>query len=1308
MEELILRYIDAKELGFPEGETPRLQVDRAVFKENEGRLEIGLTSNFVVPSYVLDVVKDSICHNIEGVRDVTMDFNYENLVEVVIPKAAETPRENGTTKIRNLRISNGRSEIEGIVLGMDVRRLKSGKSLLTLQVTDYTETILVKKFLTAKQAEKMPGKLHKGCTVLVSGDLQYDEFEKSNIFMARKVSYSGEAQDRRRVDTAIEKRIELHAHTKLSKMDGMTDPKALVKRAAEWGHEAVAITDHGVVQAFPDAMHAAEDLERKGKKIKILYGMEGYLVNDVDESDPIPLDSEFVVFDIETTGFSPVSDEIIEIGAVRVKGREVQERFQTFVHASLPIPERITELTGITDQMLEDAPGIRDALQSFLRFCGDAVLAAHNSSFDMSFIREKAGKFGMPVHNREVDTLYLSRALLTELKRHNLAAVARHLDISQTHHHRADDDAWVASMILLKCMDMLEAAGIGSLTEADKVHGIMGAIKSRPSYHIVLFAKNREGLKNLYKLVSLSHLEYFYRRPRIPKSVLLEYREGLLIGSACQAGEVYQSLLNGKSYEECLKTASFYDYLELQPRENNLFLTEGEEKRLGSEEDLIAINKTILDLARDLDKPVAATSDTHYLDPEEAIYRQILMKGMGFEDVEGESGLYFRTTDEMLEEFAYLGEDMARKVVIDGPKEIADAIEDIRPVPLEKYPPKIENSEQDLREMCFAKAHSIYGDPLPEIVEKRLERELNSIIGNGYSVMYIIAHKLVAKSLSDDYVVGSRGSVGSSLAATMSGITEVNPLPPHYICPKCKHSDFDHGEEADCGVDLPDRNCPICGTPYIKEGFNLPFEVFLGFKGDKEPDIDLNFAGEYQPTAHKFIEELFGEEHVFRAGTIGTVADKTAFGFVKKYFEEMKQPVSKWEVNRLAKGCVGVKRTTGQHPGGIIVVPKENDIHEFCPVQHPADDTGTDIITTHFDYHSIDSNLLKLDILGHDGPSIIKMLKDITGVDPMGVPLRDERVNGLFLGTETLGLVDDRFTGTKGSLGIPEFGTGFVMQMLEDTKPKTFADLVKIAGLSHGTDVWLNNAQEIVLSGTAEFKDVISVRDDILNYLLKKGLEPSKAFKIMENVRKGKGVKGDEAKYMQEHDVPDWYIESCRRIKYMFPKAHAVAYVMLSYRIAWFKVYYPQAFYAAYFTMKVNDFNYEVIMQGIDAIQEHKRKIEEKGRDATPKENAELPVMDLALEMYCRGFEFMPVNLLHSDAVQFRVEEDKVLPPFSALSGVGENAARSLYGDLKENGMFFSIEEMKERTGLNRTAVKALEDSGVLKGIPKTDQLSFF
>ena len=1308
MEELILRYINKEELGFPEEAVPTLKVKEAVFSEEEGRLDIGLTANFVVPGYVLDVVKGSICQKIDGVQEVRFDFEYKDMVEVIRPEAPAKPRENGTTRIRGLNPSMGRVEIQGIALTMETRKLKSGKTLLSMQVTDHTETILVKKFLTEKQAEKMPGKLHKGCVILASGDVRYDEFERSNVFMAGKISYAGEAESEERMDTCAEKRIELHAHTKLSKMDGMTDPKDLVKRAAQWGHEAVAITDHGVVQAFPDALHAAEDLAKKGKDIKILYGMEGYLINDMAEKESIPLDAEYVVFDLETTGFSPVGDEIIEIGAARVKGREVQESFQTFVKPNLPIPERITQLTDITDEMVADAPGIEEALPAFLEFCGDAVLVAHNADFDLSFIRANARRLGIPFDCREVDTLYLARVLLTDLKRHNLAAVCRHFDISQEHHHRADDDARVTALVLLKLMDIIDKAGYTSVNDADKVYGIKENFKNRQTFHVILFAQTQEGLKNLYKLVSLSHLEYYYRRPRIPKSVLQEYREGLLVGAACQAGEVYQSVLRGKKYEDCLEIARFYDYLELQPRENNMFLAEGDERRVNGEEELLQINKTIVDLAKDLGKPVVATSDTHYLDPEDAIYRQILMKGQGFEDVEGDGGLYFRTTDEMLEEFAYLGEDMAREVVIDGPKKIADSIDEIRPVPLEKYPPKIENSEQDLRDMCFAKAHRIYGDPLPEIVEKRLEKELNSIIGNGYAVMYIIAHKLVAKSMSDDYVVGSRGSVGSSFAATMSDITEVNPLPPHYICPNCKHSDFDHGEEAACGVDLPDKVCPKCGTPYIKEGFDIPFEVFLGFKGDKEPDIDLNFAGEYQPVAHKFIEELFGEGHVFRAGTIGTVAAKTAYGYVMKYFEELHRPVSKWEVNRLAEGCVGVKRTTGQHPGGIIVVPKENDIHEFCPVQHPADDPDSDIITTHFDYHSIDSNLLKLDILGHDGPSIIKMLKDITGIDPMGVPLRDDRVNGLFLGTETLGLVDDRFRGDKGSLGIPEFGTKFTMQMLEDTKPKTFSDLVKIAGLSHGTDVWLNNAQEIVLSGTAEFKDVISVRDDILNYLLKKELEPSRAFKIMENVRKGKGLKPDEVEYMQEHEVPEWYIESCRRIKYMFPKAHAVAYVMLSYRIAWFKIHYPLAFYAAYFTMKVADFNYEVIMKGVDAIYEHMEEVERKGKAATPKEKSELPVMELAAELYCRGFEFLPADLKRSGATQFRVEDGKVLPPFSALAGVGENAALALYNDLKENGDFFSIEQMKERTGLNKTALKALEDSGVLKGIPKTDQLSFF
>ncbi len=1301
MEELILKYINAKELGFPDNASPDLHLNNADFKTESGILELDMTTNFVVPKYILDTVKTSVIEKIPDVYDVVFNFKYDNMVQLKRPNPTVLEMENGLIKIKDLRPTERPLTIEGQVLYKEVRSLKSGRSMLILHVTDFTETIAVKKFLGVKQALTLPPTIHEGCYVAVSGTLQMDSFENCYVFMAKTVAYIGEAEEKKRVDTSPEKRIELHAHTKMSKMDGLITAKELVAKAAEWGHEAIAITDHGVVQSFPDAMNA-------GKKcgVKILYGMEGYLVNDISGDTPIDIDDEFVVFDLETTGFSPATNEIIEIGAVRVKKGEILDEFHSFVKPKNPIPANITELTDITNEMVADADSIEVVLPKFIKYAGDATMVAHNSSFDMSFVKMNAQRLEIPFENQDVDTLYLSRVLLPQLKKHKLDALAKHFMIPQEHHHRADDDARTTARILLKFFEIMTDAGIRNVNEASNVNSVGIDYKSKKTNHIILLVKNLTGLMNLYKLVSMSHLDFFYRTPRIPKSVLMKYREGLIIGGACQDGEIFQSVLNSKSYKECLTIADFYDYLELQPRSNNEFLIR--EGYVEDEAGLIKINKTIVDMAKDLGKPVVATGDVHYMEPEDGIYRKILMKGQGFKDVDEEDdGLHFRTTNEMLDEFAYLGEEEAYNVVIRNPKLIADSIDVFNPVPDKKYPPKIENSEETLRQLCYDKAHSIYGDELPEIVEKRLERELNSIINNGYSVMYIIAHKLVAKSMSDGYVVGSRGSVGSSFAATMSGITEVNPLPPHYICPNCKHSDFDIDLDCDCGVDLPDAICPVCGTQYKKDGFQIPFEVFLGFKGDKEPDIDLNFAGEYQPVAHKFIEELFGRDHVFRAGTIGTVAAKTAYGYVMKYYEEKGQHVSKWEVSRLAKGCEGVKRTTGQHPGGIIVVPKENDIHEFCPVQHPADDSSNNIITTHFDYHSIDSNLLKLDILGHDGPSIIKMLEDITGIDPNTVPLKDEKVDMLFNGTESLGIKDARFTIDKGSLGIPEFGTKFVRQMLEDTKPKSFADLVRIAGLSHGTNVWLNNAQEFILNGTAELKNVISVRDDILNYLQKKGVESSKAFKIMESVRKGKGVNDEDAEIMLENDVPEWYLESCRRIQYMFPKAHAVAYVMMSYRIAYFKVYYPQAFYATYFTMKVNDFNSAVILQGIDAILERMEDIESRGKSASQKEQSEIPVLELALEMLCRGYEFMPVSLEKSHYQKFDVVDGKVLLPFAALAGVGENAAKTLYNEV-QNGPFATVEELKNRTKLNKTAMQALEDSGVLRGMPKTDQLSFF
>ena len=1357
IEELMQQIILEEEMEEGKEESPQVEVQNAAYDPDSGKLEVFVSSDFSASPKALEKIRQEIRCRVPGLGEILFHFSpqahrpldipserdpfeegagesFKNIGEEALEKEREinlsrpeppgeeeikeqasSGEDKGTKKgkkvsafmlqpcrrIVNLKMGDGPVFIEGSVLQKNLRSLKNGRSLLSFVVSDHSECMLVKKFLTEKQTQTLPESFSEGDTVKVEGSVVYDSYDRSNVLMAKRFKRLDKEDIPSREDRSAVKRIELHAHTKMSAMDGLPDARALVERAARWGHEAVAITDHGVVQAFPEAMSA-------GKKygIKILYGMEGYLLNDDESQEKMSIDGEYVVFDLETTGLSAARNEIIEIGAARIKNRKIIDQFHSFVRpAGGRIPPEITQLTDITEDMVKDADPISLVLPRFLDYAKDAVLAAHNASFDMSFIRAACAKEGISFSAREVDTLYLSRVILKDLKRHKLNLVAAHLGISQEHHHRADDDARTTAVILLKFFDMLSEAGIDDVNRAAHIHGDQLDYKTKGTNHIILLARNLKGLENLYRLVSLSHLSYFYKKPRIPKSVLRAHREGLLIGGACQDGEIYQSLLSGKSEKECIRIASFYDYLEMQPLENNQFLVE--EGAVASREGLMELNKKILSLAEALGKPVVATSDVHYLDPEEAIYRRIIMKGQGYKDVEGDGGLYLRTTDEMLEEFSYLGEDKAMEVVVTNPKKIADSIEAFDPIPKEKYPPEIPGSDETLRELCYQRAKEIYGDPLPQIVQARLERELNSIISNGYAVLYIIAHKLVAKSMKDGYVVGSRGSVGSSLAATMSGITEVNPLPPHYVCPNCRHSDFSNPEKAGCGVDLPDRVCPVCKTPYRKDGFDIPFEVFLGFEGDKEPDIDLNFAGEYQPVAHKYIEELFGKDHVFRAGTIGTVAAKTAYGFVMKYFEEKGVVPSKWEADRLARGCEGVKRTTGQHPGGIIIVPKANDIHQFCPVQHPANDAAGGIITTHFDYHSIDQNLLKLDILGHDGPSMIKMLKDITGVDPNLAPLKDEKVDSLFNDNSALGLVDDRFRISKGSLGIPEFGTRFVRQMLEDTKPKSFADLVRIAGLSHGTNVWLNNAQEFILDGTAQLKDVISVRDDILNFLRDQGVEASRAFQIMEKVRKGKGVDDESEELMLQAGVPQWYIESCRRIQYMFPKAHAVAYVMMSYRIAYFKVYYPQAFYAVFFTMKLSDFNAQVILGGIQSILERMEEIEAKGKDALQKEQSEYTILELALEMYCRGYSFLPVRLYESDALQFKVVEDQVLLPFAALNGLGENAARALWETVRKNE-FLSIDELQKKSGLNKTAISALKEHGVLEGLPSSNQLSFF
>ncbi len=1210
-------------------------------------------------------------------------------------------------RINDVDQESGTVVIEGQVFGKDNRQTKTGKQIVTLLITDFSNSICVKIFASEEKWNDIDEHVKSGDRVKIRGNAEYDTFENCVVLMGKDLEKLPPPEKRQ--DTSEEKRVELHIHTKMSAMDGLTEIGDLVKTAGRWGHKALAITDHGVVQGFTEA---AKLVKKNKLDLKLIFGVEGYLLDDGGTasmySPELTTDGEYVVFDLETTGLSHINDEIIEIGAVKVKGKVITDQFLTFVKPRLGyIPEKITELTSITWDQVKDAPSLDDVFPKFMEFIGDLPLAAHNADFDVSFVKTACERRGRELPNSTVDTLFLSRKLLPQLKRFKLNLVAKELEVSLENHHRAVDDAICCAGILIKLYEKLEEAGVTRLCDLDKTLGEGIDYKTGSTNHIILLAQNQVGLKNLYKLVSMSHLDYFYKKPRIPKSVLLEYREGIIVGSACEAGQLYQAVLGKKSDREIEEILKLYDYLEIQPLSNNQFLVD--QGKVAGVEDLRQINRRIIALGKKYGKPVVATTDAHYLEPSEAIYRKILMAGQGFKDIEDGEGLYFRTTDEMLEEFSYLGADLAHQVVIDAPNLIADWVEPVIPVPEGKFPPKIDGAEEKLYNRCMDNAHRIYGDPLPELVQKRLEKELNSIISNGYAVMYVSAELLVQKSLSDGYLVGSRGSVGSSFAATMAGITEVNPLPPHYICdnPDCKHYEFILDGSYDCGVDMPEKMCPECGKPYRKDGFNIPFEVFLGFEGDKEPDIDLNFAGEYQPVAHKFVEEIFGKENVYRAGTIGTVATKTAYGFVKKYFEERNQVVNKWEVERLAVGCTGVRRTTGQHPGGIIIVPRGHEIYEFCPVQHPANDVNTDIVTTHYDYHSIDENLLKLDILGHDGPSMIRQLQDITGLDPLTVPLRDKKVDSIFNGIEGLDIKIEDYKFAHGSYGIPEFGTKFVRQMLDDTKPGKFADLVRISGFSHGTDVWINNAQEFIRSGEATMTDAISTRDDIMNYLILKGVPNKTSFKIMECVRKGKGLTDEQVQVMEENDVPQWYIESCRRIKYMFPKAHAVAYVMTSYRMAYYKVYYPAPFYAVFFTTKIADFNSEVIMKGIHSVWRRMQEIDEKGKLATKKEEDEVVVLEVAYEMYARGYEFLPVDLERSDATKFQVVDGKVLLPFLALTGMGEKAARALAEEAKK-GEFFSIDDMKIRAKLNKTAIEALQVHGVLSGLPESNQLSLF
>jgi len=1128
-----------------------------------------------------------------------------------------------------------------------------------------------------------------------------------------------------RMDQTPVKRVELHAHTMMSDMDSVVNTKTLIKRAFKWGHKAIAITDHGVVQSFPEANHtlnpkafAEESEQQRAKDFKIIYGMEAYLVDDLKEvvtgAKEQDIDDPCVVFDIETTGFSPNNDKIIEIGAVKVIAGEIVDKYSTFVNPEVPIPYEIEQLTSINDDMVIAAPKIEEILPQFLSFCKDCILVAHNASFDVGFINKNAERMGIETDFTVIDTVGLSRILLPNLSKYKLNVVAKALNVSLENHHRAVDDAGATAEIFCKLSMMLKEREITKVAEIDRIGKLpTEAIRKLPAYHAIILAKNDVGRVNLYKMVSLSHLEYYYKRPKIPKSLLMECREGIILGSACEAGELYRAILTKQSPERIASLVKFYDYLEIQPLGNNDFLIRserGDERDIHSREDLIEINKKIVALGEEYNKPVVATCDVHFMDPEDDILRKIILAGKGFKDADDQPPLYFRTTEEMLEEFAYLGKAKAEEVVITNTNLINDMIEKISPVRPDKCPPVLPNSEENLRNICYDKAHSMYGDSLPGPVQARLEHELKSIINNGFAVMYIIAQKLVWKSNEDGYLVGSRGSVGSSFVATMAGITEVNPLAPHYYCPDCHFSDFDSEEVkkygGSSGCDMPDRMCPSCGQPLAKDGHDIPFETFLGFYGDKEPDIDLNFSGEYQSKAHDYTEVLFGKGHTFRAGTIGTLADKTAFGYVKNYYEERGLHKRNCEIERIVEGLVGVRRTTGQHPGGIVVMPHGENIYSFTPVQHPANDMTTKTITTHFDYHSIDHNLLKLDILGHDDPTMIRMLEDLTGLDAKKIRLDDQKVLSLFHDLSALQITPKDLDGCElGCLGIPEFGTDFVMQMVKDTQPKSFSDLVRISGLSHGTDVWLNNAQTLIQNGNCTLTTAICTRDDIMTYLIAAGVEPGKAFKIMESVRKGKGLTPDMEEAMVAANVPDWYIWSCKQIKYMFPKAHAAAYVMMAFRIAYFKVYYPLAYYTAFFSIRASAFNYELMCLGRERLEQHIADYKRRSNTLTKKEQDTFKDMRIVQEMYARGFQFLPIDIYNAKAHHFQIIDDKLMPSLSTIDGLGDKAADAVVEGAKQ-GVFLSRDDFKIRCKVSSTVVDNMANMGLLGDLPLSNQMS--
>lgn len=1204
------------------------------------------------------------------------------------------------TKIKEVNLETGKCVVEGEIFDLETRDIKNNKTLIIFNISDKTNSITAKCFLSKEDASGFLTNVCDDSFARIEGNITFDNYSRSIVMMLTSLEL---LEKEVRQDNEIEKRVELHLHTQMSSMDGISDLKKIVKRAKEWGHKALAITDHGIVQSFPYAMDLSKQLD-----IKMIYGVEGYLINDKKEIVKNFVNnrdySSYIVFDIETTGLSAINDMITEIGAVKIVDNKIVDRYSQLINPERPIPPFITKLTGITDEMVRDKPTIDKVILDFKEFIKDDVLVAHNAQFDIGFIRENMKRCNLELNNPVLDTLELSRAVFPNLKSHKLNIVAKHLSVNLDNHHRAVDDADATAEIFLKIMELLNEKNVTSFEQINNLNANKSLSKER-AYHVVILAKNLIGLKNLYKLVSDSHINYFHRRPRIPKSLLEANREGLIIGSACEAGELYKSILNNNSKEEIKNIVKFYDYLEIQPIENNMHLIN--KGILKDKEQLRDINRKIYELGMKNNKPVVATGDVHFLDPEDEIYRRILMSGQKFSDADLQPPLYFKTTKEMLDEFSYLGEETAKEVVIKNTNMINNMIEEMVPIPEGTFPPIIEGAEEELKEITYNKAYEIYGSPLPGIVEERLERELNSIIKNGYAVMYIIAQKLVWKSLEDGYLVGSRGSVGSSFVATMSGITEINPLAPHYVCPNCKYSEFFTDGTIASGADLKDENCPKCNSELKKDGHDIPFEVFLGFEGDKEPDIDLNFAGEYQAVAHKYTEELFGEGYVFRAGTIGTIADKTAYGFVRKYFEEREVSVNSAEINRLIRGCTGIKRTSGQHPGGVMIVPKDKDILDFTPIQYPADDKKSGVITTHFDYNAISGRILKLDILGHDVPTIIRMLEDITGVEATKIPLDELKTMKLFTSTEPLGITKEDINCEVGTLGIPEFGTKFVRQMLIDTQPSTFSELVRISGLSHGTDVWINNAQNLVKSNVAPLSKVISTREDIMLFLINAGGDKKRSFQIMEKVRKGKGLTQEDEQMMRELKVPEWYIDSCKKIKYMFPKAHAAAYVMMSFRIAYFKVYYPEAFYATYFTIKASDFDADLVVKGKEVVREKINELEKKSKDMTTKEKNQLTVLEVVLEMYCRGFKFHNVDLYKSHSDKFIILDGKILPPLKSLEGLGENVARKI-AEEREVSKFISIEDLVNRGGVNKTVLEVLKAHGCLQDLPLSNQISLF